>query len=140
MNELSKKEEKEKKETEIAHWVSSLVYYTWLVSYLGRLSARSPTWNGVPNIPENTRRSNGGHPARSGIPKPISLALRYLYYSDSYLSDTKIQANVSAFVDYEIFPPPATFSRITILIFLNDILPCLCLGLNSRLKVAGASL
>ncbi len=41
-----------------------------------------------------------------------------------------VRANVSAFVDYEIFPPPATFFRITILIFQHDIFPCLCLGLN----------
>src|SRR3990167_9575630 len=40
-----------------------------------------------------------------------------------------VRANVSAFVDYEIFLPPATFSQITILLFLNDIFLCLCLGL-----------
>src|SRR3989338_2083977 len=67
--------------------------------------------------------------------------MRFFPYPEPRLSIfASVRANVSAFVDYEIFLLPATFSRKAVWLFQYDKLLFPHLGLNIHLKVAGASL
>src|SRR3989344_2539675 len=67
--------------------------------------------------------------------------MQFFPYSGLYLSTfASVRATIFVYLANEKFLFPATFFRITILIFQNDKFPFLYLGLNSRLKVAGALL